>query len=63
MEESSVHKPSGEFIPQRTAHNLLEAAKEAVILLREQKAAFGAGFRGDRQLDALVAAILEAEGS
>ena len=62
MEEPGKHTPMGVFIPQQAAQNLLEAAKEAVILLREQKAAFGQGFRGDRQLGLLVTAILEAEG-
>lgn len=63
MEDHGNHTPAGVFIPQPAAQKLLEAAKEAVILMREQKAAFGQGFQGDPQLELLVKAILEAEGN
>lgn len=62
MEESGTQSEEGAFIPQQAALGLLEAAKEAVILLREHKAAYGANFEGDSQLEMLVAAILKAEG-
>jgi hypothetical protein len=61
MEKSGVQAQNGNFISQEDAQDLLEAAKESVILLREQKAAYGAGFQGDHQLEMLVAAILKAE--
>jgi hypothetical protein len=51
----------GREISQEAARDLLEAAKEAVVQLRDIKAAHGASFEGDRELDMLVAAILKAE--
>ena len=48
-------------ISQEAARDLLEAAKEALIHLRDIKAAHGATFEGDRELEMLVAAILKAE--
>ena len=51
----------GPRISQDTARELLEAAKEAVIHLRELKAAQGALFQADRELEILVTAILKAE--
>ena len=48
-------------ISQEAARDLLEAAKEALIHLRGMKAAHGANFEGDKELEMLVAAILKAE--
>ena len=62
MEGHGVQSRNSAFIAQQDAQELLEAAKEALVLLREQKAAFGAGFQGDHQLEMLVTAILKAEG-
>ena len=62
MEGHGVQARNSNFISQQSAQNLLEAAKEAVVLLREQKAAYGAGFQGDQQLEMLVTAILNSEG-
>ena len=61
MEKPGVQSQNSNIISQQAAQDLLEAAKEAVILLREQKAAYGAGFQGDQQLEMLVAAILNAD--
>ncbi len=63
MEDASADSSAGVFISQQAARDLVEAAKEAVIHLREQKAAHGAGFQGDRELELLVNAILAAEGN
>ena len=51
----------GREISQEAARDLLEAAKEALIHLRDIKAAQGANFQGDKELEMLVAAILKAE--
>ena len=61
MTEHIGGTPLGPDISQEAAGDLLEAAREAVIHLREMKAAHGALFQADRELDMLVAAILKAE--
>ncbi|MCZ6471821.1 MAG: hypothetical protein O7A08_07480 [SAR324 cluster bacterium] len=61
MIEDRGGRPLGPEISQEAARDLLEAAKEAVIHLRDMKAAHGALFQGDKELEMLVAAILMAE--
>ena len=49
-------------ISQETARELLEAAKEALIVLRELRWQNGDTALGDRQIAMLVDAVTKAEG-